>query len=643
MVTSLRARLGLLFLGFFLLLSVSVAATFWALDTQKQDALAVNLAGRQRMLVQQMAGDALRFQHDGAQAPVQSLVEAAHAFDETLAALIAGGTTVYPPGRTVAIPATRDPATLDALAQVEATWMEFRGHVAGVAAGPPGSHELEARFRAIEGLAPELLQQADEVVRRYEAAATLKLGRVRAIQAAFFAGSLALLVGGLVLVHRAVVQPLRRLARAAERIGRSDLATPVGVQGPREIERLACSFEAMRADLAAWRQAQQQWTEELESLVAQRTRELAALHEVSREITSQLEIRQVRQSVTDKARTLLAADVAVLCLLEPDERFLQSSASSGPAEAVLGGRTSALHQLAERVLASDEALPCGADECQGCCGILAGPFRASHLVAPLRIGPRVLGALCVGGQTGGQFSGEARHVLTELANSAAIALENARLYAQAERMATLEERQRIAAEMHDGLAQMVSYLGLQADRAADLVAAGRRGAAAEQLQRLRGGIEQASVEVRRAITSLQQDPQPPQALQGRLARLAADLAQEGEPAVDLVLASPEPLILTRDACQEVLRVVGEAVLNARRHAGAGRVGVRLEHSNGEASVTIQDDGRGFDPAAPLAGSQHFGMSIMRARAARLGGSLAVKSGPGQGTRVTLTWPVEGEG
>jgi signal transduction histidine kinase len=91
-----------------------------------------------------------------------------------------------------------------------------------------------------------------------------------------------------------------------------------------------------------------------------------------------------------------------------------------------------------------------------------------------------------------------------------------------------------------------------------------------------------------------------------------------------------------------LRVVGEAVLNARRHAGAGRVGVRLEQANGEASVTIEDDGRGFDPAAPLAGSQHFGMSIMRARAERLGGRLAVKSAPGQGTRVTLTWPLEGE-
>jgi signal transduction histidine kinase len=241
----------------------------------------------------------------------------------------------------------------------------------------------------------------------------------------------------------------------------------------------------------------------------------------------------------------------------------------------------------------------------------------------------------------GRFPGEAVLLLTELANSAAIAVENARLYGRAEQAATLEERQRIAAEMHDGLAQMISYLGLQVDQAADLVTAGQGEAAVERLQRLRSAAEQASVEVRRAIASLQQDPQRPQSLQDRLARLAADHSEAGGPVIELILLSQEPLMLTTDTCEEVLRVVGEALLNARRHAGARRVGIRMEQAGGEASVTIEDNGCGFDPAALPEGGQHFGLSIMRARAARLGGRLTVASAPGRGTQVKLIWPVKG--
>jgi two-component system nitrate/nitrite sensor histidine kinase NarX len=154
-------------------------------------------------------------------------------------------------------------------------------------------------------------------------------------------------------------------------------------------------------------------------------------------------------------------------------------------------------------------------------------------------------------------------------------------------------------------------------------------------------VEQASAEVRRAIASLQQDPQRPQSLQERLTGLVAGLPQDGGPVVDLALPSHDPLLLPPGACEEVLRVVGEALLNSRRHAGARRVAVRLEQAGSEAVVTVEDDGQGFDPAAPPAGGRHFGLSIMRARAARLGGCVAVISEPGRGTRVTLTWPVGG--
>jgi two-component system nitrate/nitrite sensor histidine kinase NarX len=632
MFISLRARMGLLFLAFFLLLSLSAVATFAAIDGLKQDALVVNLAGRQRMLIQQMLRDALHLEHHGDDASVQSLMQAAQTFESTLTSFLRGGTTTYPPGHSVAIPQLRDAETQAALQQVQVTWATFRTHLDQIVTSALGSPEQEAAIRTVEGLAPGLMQQADEVVRRYETAVGHKLARLRWIQVTFLIGALLLLLVDFLLLHRLVVHPLQWLGSAAGRIGAGDLNTPVEPVGPREIKHLARSFDQMRAQL-------QSWTEELEIRVAQRTRELAALHEISREITSQLEVEHVLQSVTDKARVLLGGEVASLCLLDEPGRVLHSSAISGPQEALSGNHTSAHCDPAYRVLAGKGALPCGADECKECCSILAAPFRQSHLVAPLRVSERVIGALCVGGVMTGQFPTEAVHLLTELANSAAIAVENARLYARAERLAALEERQRIAAEMHDGLAQMLSYLGLQVDQMSDLLAAGQDAAVLEQLQRLRGTIEQASVEVRRAITSLHQDPQPPQALQERLAGLAAELTLEGEPTVDLVLTSQDPLLLPHDLCAEVLRVVGEALLNARRHARARKIWVRVEQSDGEAFLMVEDDGQGFDLAAPREGSRRFGLDIMRARAARLGGRLAVDSRPGQGTRVTLTWPL----
>ncbi len=640
MLHSLKGRLGLLFLAFAVLFSLSALATLRAIEAQEQDAVMIDLAGRQRMLVQQMTHKALLLDQYADEASRTALADAAHTFEQTLDALVVGGSVTYSPDRSVLVPATQDPETLAALKEVQDTWTIFRAHLGRISATEPGP-EAEAAVHAIERLSPELLRQADEVVRRYETAAELKIVHLRRIQVAFLLTALAVLAAGFLLFHRSLVQPLHRLGLAAERIGSGDLSTPVDPPGPQETACLAQSLDAMRRELATSQQAQHQLTEQLESRIAQRTRELDALHEVIREIVSQLETRHVLQSVTDKATTLLGADVAVLCLLESEPNILTVRASTGPPQAVCGQRTSALLLPADRVLAGDRALPCGAAECHGCCSVVARPFRASHLVAPLRIGPRVIGALCVGSSKAGRFSDEAAHLLTELAGSAAIALENARLFEQAERAAALEARQRIAAEMHDGLAQMVSYLGLQIDQVTDLVTAGQSWAAIAQLQRLRPAIDQASAEVRRAITSLQQDPQPPQALHERLARLVDQVSQEGRPPVDLVLSDPQPLILRPDTCEEVVRVVGEALQNARRHAEAGRIVVRLERRDGEASVVVEDDGRGFDPAAPLEGHRHFGLSIMRARAARLGGQLVVHSEPGRGTHVSLSWPLGG--
>jgi two-component system nitrate/nitrite sensor histidine kinase NarX len=296
--------------------------------------------------------------------------------------------------------------------------------------------------------------------------------------------------------------------------------------------------------------------------------------------------------------------------------------------------------VAAQVLGGDHALPCGVDGCLGSCGIVDERFRTSHIAAPLRMGERVIGALCVGSPKEGVFSEDAEDLLTRLANSAAIALENARLYAQAERLAILEERQRIAADMHDGLAQTLSYAQLSVDLASNQIEEGQDGVAVETLRSVERGLKQAVNEIRRAIASLREDFPMQFTLQEQLADLVAEFSKDSGARVTWQSEVKAPLVLDRQDAEQVLRVVGEALSNVRRHAEAEHIQVALDQLTHTTRVIVQDDGVGFNTDAPPDGEgrKHFGISIMQARATRLGGEVAVKSAPGQGTQVTLTWP-----
>ena len=445
---SLRIKLSLLFVSFLTLVTISVAVTAWMVDDQKADALVINLAGRQRMLIQQITREALQTGREADRAAhLQAMHEAAGRFDQTLDALLNGGPAPYLPGEQVTIPAAERASIRRELGAIGNSWTVFAGHLATIETADADSPALLAALEAVERLAPDLADQTDRVVRLYEDESTRKIARLRWIQAGFFAGAVALLIAGLVVVRRSVILPLGALGQAARRIGQGDLDEPVTVGGPRELAALAHRFEAMRVQLKAGH-------DDLELRVRQRTRELTALYDVIREISTHLEIDHVLQSVTVKARDLIDSDIAFLCLLEDDGRTLTLKSHVGPPDAVCGTCVLAQRSVAGRVLDHAGAMIC---DVQGCRNV-APRYRASHMAAPLRAGDQVIGALCVGSARRELYSTDQVRLLTELANSTAIALDNARLYEQAERLAALEERQRIAADMHDGLAQTLSYV-----------------------------------------------------------------------------------------------------------------------------------------------------------------------------------------
>lgn len=187
-------------------------------------------------------------------------------------------------------------------------------------------------------------------------------------------------------------------------------------------------------------------------------------------------------------------------------------------------------------------------------------------------------------------------------------------------LAVLEERRRIARDLHDGLAQEIAYLGRNLRAAGPLEG--------DRLERLRRAADRAELESRRAVGVLSTPPGEP--LEVVLARAVEEVADRFGADLDLDLASGVHVSPARTEC--LLRIACEAVGNAARHSGERRIALDLERVGAGVRLRIADGGRGFDPAGPTDG---FGLVSMRERARSVGGLLRIDSAPGRGTTVEV--------
>jgi len=642
-LNSISTKLGLIFISFALLVLISVAVTSWSLAAQKLDAVVINLAGRQRMLVQQISRLASEIETTGNPALVDQLIESQQVFEQTLLALRAGGSAPYFSGQEIDLPPTRSPEILEKIGAVEQTWGSVQQHLAVITHSANDNLAFTQSMQEIRLSTNALVGQVDEVVQAYEKQASQRVNTLRLVQIGFLICAIGLLLLGFWAINHSFLKPMRALGDAAQHIGGGALETPVHVQGDLEINVLSSTLEETRHKLLSTQSELRAWGSTLEERVNQRTHELEALNTVSQDITSHLDVKHVLNSIVEKSRLLLNADVAFLCLLSEEQNMLRLQTNSGEWQAIANCATSAEESWVKQVITTDTAICTHSGSCQGECGIVAEPYRRSQLAAPLSINRRVIGALCVASQKQDFFSSEAASLLTRLANIASIAIENARLYAQLERSTMLEERHRIAADMHDGLAQTLSFLTITADQIKENFENGNIALAKQTLVRMNLGLDQASKDLRRAIASLHDEYPTQYTLQEQIQSLVQEM-DDGRQQILWENSVKPPFLMNYQDAEQVLRVVREATINAQKYSKATHIQVCLQQVDGLASISIVDNGVGIDPQiiSQVDDRPHFGIKIMQARAARLGGSLDIHSQPGQGTRVTLLWPIEGK-
>jgi len=370
---------------------------------------------------------------------------------------------------------------------------------------------------------------------------------------------------------------------------------------------------------------------------------LDALSSAVLAVARHLSVRDVLQTIVSAARQLIDAEYAALGV--PDEsdsfaEFVVDGISDSQRAAI--GPLPRQHGMLGVMLreATVQRLP----------DIMADPrfewWPAAHPVLnaflgmPIMDGPDILGAIYLANpRNRTEFSTDDERLLGVLAAHAAIALTNARLYERSRELTLVEERQRIAYELHDAVAQKLFSLRLTAQAAGALIGRDPERAAAE-LATIGRLAAEAQDELRQVVAELMPPDLADHGLVETLRRRVALLDRIHAPAVTFQANGVRRLPARTE--EAVLRVAQEALHNALRHADATSVAVRLTgRRGGGAALEIVDDGHGFDPAAVRSGgSTGLGLASMRERAQTVDGVLRIRStaGAGGGTTVQLEVP-----
>jgi signal transduction histidine kinase len=351
---------------------------------------------------------------------------------------------------------------------------------------------------------------------------------------------------------------------------------------------------------------------------------MARLIDITATLTRDLDLSTVLEQVAAEGRALSHAALVRVWLLENDAE--QAGGTVRLAAAV--------PQTADM-----SATSWGGESIEQLGITLAG----TRLVLPLIAKGATIGALELHDSPQGSFTDDDALLLQPFANAAAVAIENARLYEQSRLSATLSERNRLARELHDTIAQGLTAVTMQLEAAQrgferDPARARTRIARAHELARA------ALEDVRRSVWTLAAPLIDGRALGHALEELTEQFAaRTGLPASYVHSGPPPPL--GHAAATQVLRIVQEALQNVEKHAHARTVAVGSELADGELRVWVRDDGTGFAPDALLAHSNGngFGLPSLRERARLAGGTLQVESGADEGTRVVVTIVGMGDG
>lgn len=391
----------------------------------------------------------------------------------------------------------------------------------------------------------------------------------------------------------------------------------------------------------------------LEQRVRERTRELETLLDISYDISSTLELQPLLNLILKQLREVVDYTTAAVFLLDEDGghlnrlHFLSATAEQGQVDAQPSGPR-AVHDLKHHQEVIARRTPVLIPDVRADTD-LARAYRqtatsdsdhepnrtATWMGIPLMVRDRVIGLLTFEHQKPHHYESRDAKLALAFAGQAAIAIENARLYGQAQSLAVLQERHRMARELHDSVSQALYGIGLGSLTARRLLEQGEVDRVQEPLSYVHALAQAALAEMRALIFELRPESLEQEGLVAALEKQAAALQARNNLIVETDLGrEPQVPLPIKEA---LYRVAQEAMHNVVKHAEADQVALRLISNGENLTLVIHDDGRGFDPHQEFPG--HLGLRSMRERAEQIGGVLTVDSAPGRGAEIRARVPL----
>ncbi len=393
--------------------------------------------------------------------------------------------------------------------------------------------------------------------------------------------------------------------------------------------------------------AEERPDEELARLRAELARADArrdAVDEAARAIAQLLDVPAVLQLIVDRVRDLVGAHYAALGIVDEYgfiEQFITSGMSRNQRERI--GALPVGHGLLGLIIREGRAYRIAEIAAHPASSGFPPnhPPMTSFLGVPVVVQGRPIGNFYLTDKSGAaEFSPDDQRVVELFALHAAIAIENARLHSEVRRLAVVDERERISRDLHDGVIQSLYAISLSLEDVADL-AADAPDEAEARIDHAIDSIHATIRDLRNFIFGLRPELLDQTSLVDSLALLAEELRVNAVVEVDTVLEGESTDGLGVDVQAELLKIAREAISNVARHSHATTASVELRTDDGDAVLTVSDNGRGFDTGADPGGTHH-GLRNVRRRIEKIGGTVEVESSPGRGTRIIARVP-RGEG
>ena len=495
-------------------------------------------------------------------------------------------------------------------------------------------------IKDFEEVTAAFVDEINAVVHRMEISYARNTTLLRSLQIML----LGLAVLGTILLLRfflvAVIRPVRELQAGMQRMERGDLATRLEELTRDEFGDLARGFNRMAGKLENAHATLAERVESKTRSLAERNRELRILYEVSRALREPAGVEELSQRFLDRVQETFAAAAASVRLFDADEENLYLACHSGLGEQFV-------HQ--EAVLRCGDCLcdkaalgdaPVVSDTGQEADGALAVACAqagfATVSAIPVNHNARRLGVFTLYFTQATGFSEGDRELLQTLGQHLGMAIENARLKQREREMAVSEERNLIARQLHDSIAQGLAFLNLQVQMLEQALDDGKPGDARETATLIQKGVQESYADVRELLQHFRANLAQKElsaALEAALEKFTEQSGVPGEFHVHGVGVSFGAEVET-----QVLYIVQEALSNIRKHAQAERVRIDLWRDRDGMRLAVDDDGVGFSPApgeGGATGGEHIGLQIMNERALRIDGVLEIRSRPGDGTRISL--------